>query len=322
MYKCIDFEYEIIKDYLNEVFKRSTLSYKNQKYIILNLLNYLNKDLEDISMIDIKKYFEEIIDKRINRRNNKPIRIDSKESYRSYLISFFDYVIGRFLQIKKEIRNPVPNRRIYNFTRLESDIQKQSDIKVEIFTDEELMEILEASKKKSLRDFILFSLLIIDGARISELLTIKIENINLEQRYFDTGLEKNAQKSTYKSRKGLIFFFPKRFKPYLEKYINYIGKENIWLFPGKTDHYTYSGFRNHVKLNSNYDDKYRLFHKFRSTLISNRLIRINCPLWISEGLTNHTISDSTQIKHYARFSIKQKRDLYDEYFPYYFFPYF
>ena len=72
----------------------------------------------------------------------------------------------------------------------------------------------------------------------------------------------------------------------------------------------------------NYNKKYRAFHKFRKTLISNRLIKMNCPLWISEGLTNHKISESTQIKHYAKFTIEQKRGLYDDYFPYYDFPYF
>ena len=123
-----------------------------------------------------ENYFDNVIDKRINTRNNKPISIDSKEAYRSYLSYFFDYVIGRFLEINIEYRNPVPNKRIYKFTQLESDIQKHSDIKDEIFTEQELLNILNTSKKKNLRDFILFSLLIIDGARISEILTIFYKN--------------------------------------------------------------------------------------------------------------------------------------------------
>lgn len=317
-YNPVDFE--IIYDYLNEVYKRSTKSYKNQKSIIINCLNYLNKDLIKISMIDIKNYFDNVIDIRINKRNKNPIGIDSKEAYRSYLSSFFDYVIGRFLQINIEYRNPVPNKRIYKFNLQENDIRKQSDNNDEIFTEQELLDILTASKKKNLRDFILFSLLIIGGARISEILSIKIEDIHLKERYFETGFEKDARKSTRFSNKSLIFFFPEKFRPYLEQYIKYIGKDNIWLFPGRTRHNYYGGFRGYVI--KNFDDKYRLFQKYRKTLISNRLIKMECPLWISEGLTNHKISDSTQIKHYAKFSIKQKRDLYDKYFPYYSFPYF
>lgn len=315
-----DFDFKIVSDYLHEVFKRSTPSYRNQRITLLNLLNYLNKNLEKITMIDIKRYFDEIIDKRTNKKNHNPISINSKDAYRSYLSSFFDYVIGRFLEINIEYRNPVPNKRIYKFTRYESDIQKQTEINDEIFTELELLEILNVSKKKNLRDFVLFSLLIVDGTRISEILTIKINNIKLEARYFETGFEKDARKSTRFSNKSLIFFIPERFKPYLEQYINYIGKENIWLFPGRTTHLTYGGFRDYVK--RNYDEKFRLFHKFRSTLISNRLIKTNCPLWISEGLENHKISNSTQIKHYAKFTIEQKRELYDKYFPYYNFPYF
>ena len=313
-------DYNIIQDYLNETFKRSTSSFKNQKATILDLLNYLNKNLQEITMIDIKNHFENIIDIKINKRNNKPIGIDSKETYRSYLGSFFDYIIGRFLEDNIEFRNPVPNKRIYKFTRLVSDIQKQTNIKEEIFTEQELLEILNISKKKNFRDFILFSLLIIDGTRISEILTIKIENINLELRYYETGFEKDARKSTRFSNKSLIFFFPENFRPYLEQYISYIGKENIWLFPGRTTHLSYGGFRNYVI--RNYEKKYRRFHKFRGTLISNRLFKMKCPLWVSEGLTNHKISESTQIKHYAKFTIEQQRELYDNYFPYYGFPYF
>lgn len=319
-------DFKIIQDYFNEVFKRSTSAYKNQKSTILNLLNYLNKNLQEITMINIKDYFDNVIDKKINNRNNKPISIDSKNAYRSYLKSFFDYLIGRFLEENIELRNPVPNRQIYKFTQLESDIKKQSTINDEVFTDQELLEILKLSKKKSLRDFVLYSLLIIDGARISEILTIKIENINLKERYYETGFVKDARKSSKHSNKSLIFFFPEKFRPYLVQYINYIGKENIWLFPGRTNHLSYGGFRNYVfdthTRKMNYDKKYRRFHQFRATLISNRLIKMECPLWISEGLTNHKISESTQIKHYAKFTIEQKRDLYDKYLPYYKFPYF
>ena len=321
-----NFDYKIIQDYFNEVFKRSTASFKNQKSTILNLLNYLNKNLREITMVDIKNYFDNIIDIKINKRNNKTISINSKNAYRSYLKSFFDYMIGRFLEENIELRNPVPNKQIYKFTQLESDIQKQSTINDEIFTEQELIEILKLSKKKSLRDFILYSLLIIDGARISEILTTKIANINLKGRYYETGFVKDARKSTRHSNKSLIFFFPENFRPYLEQYINYIEIGNIWLFPGRTNHLSYGGFRNYVfdthTMKMNYDRKYRRFHKFRTTLISNRLIKMECPLWISEGLTNHKISESTQIKHYTKFTIEQKRDLYDKYFPYYKFPYF
>ncbi len=157
-------------------------------------------------MIVIQNYFNNVIDKRINRRNNDPIGINSKEAYRSYLSSFFDYVFGNFLQINIEYRIAVPNKRIYKFDLQESDIRKYSDNNDEIFTEQELLDILNASKKKKLRGFILFSLLIIDGARISEILTIKIENVHLEKRYFKTGFEKNARKSTRFSNKSFINF--------------------------------------------------------------------------------------------------------------------
>jgi len=151
-------------------------------------------------------------------------------------------------------------------------------------------------------------------------LFVRSRNINLNERFYDTGFIKDARKTTMKTGKSLIFFLPKRFIPYIEKYILFIGKNQEWLFPGRSKHYTYNAFYGYVK--RNYGKKFCNFHKFRSTLISNRLYKEKCPLWISEGLTNHKISESTQIKHYAKFKLEQKRNLYDDYFPYDSFPYF
>ncbi|MHA1147578.1 MAG: tyrosine-type recombinase/integrase [Promethearchaeota archaeon] len=214
-YKINGKDYEIVKDYLKEVEKRSHGSYRNNKGIILDCLNYINKDLKKIGMLDIKSYLENVIDIR-------NICYDSKKTYRSYLKSFFDYVEAILLKENVEFRNPVPNERVFKFTRKDSDIKKQSDAGKMIYTNLELLNILQLAKKKKLRDFILFSLLIITGARIVEILSIQIKDVNLEGRFFETGFIKGARKTTRTSRESLLFFFTRNFSKYLEAYIKYL----------------------------------------------------------------------------------------------------
>ena len=192
----------------------------------------------------------------------------------------------------KNYNNPVPNGDVYEFTQLNNDIKNQSEIDEdeEIFTDQELLDLLKKAKARNLRDFILFSLLTVNGARISEILSIKIKNINLQENYFETGFEKGARKTTSIIKRSLVFFIPKRFVPYLEKYIHFIGEEQEWLFPGRKSFYKYRSFSEYVKIN--YGSEYNKFHKFRRTLITKRVKMFECPLWISEGSMNH-VSSST-----------------------------
>lgn len=295
---------QIVTDYLQEVNKRSYNAYKCQKSAINNCLNYVGKDIQAISMFDIKSYFEQIDVK-------KTLKLTTKETKRSYLNSFFCFVQAIYLEQRIEFKNPVPNRKIYQFTQDQNDVKRFNDNKNEVYLKKELEEFLEIVKKRNFRDFIVFGLLTCTGTRISEMLTIKKSDVNLKERYFETGFEKDARKSTLRTKQSLLFFFPENFRPYLEQYIKY--NDNIWLFPGRTSHYQVGPFSVNVRLN--YDKQNAKFHKFRRTLITERM-KLNCPLWISEGLMNHK-SSSVEGEHYIKLSVEEKRSLYDKYFPYY-----
>jgi len=269
----------------------------------------------------VKNYFQDILDK-------KEVKMKTKEARRSHLTSFFYYVQSLLLSENIEFRNPVPNQRVFQFTKKYDDIRKQSEIKTQILTDEQLERILDYSKKNLMKKyFIEFGLLISTGARHSEIRSIRLKNINLPERYLETGFEKDARKSTLKSDEGLLFFFPDKFRTYLKNYIYTLKRDEEWLFPAIKSDNSYSFlasgslYYTKKKIENALGFKFKL-HKFRNTIINNRLIKMRCPLWLSEALTNHKISNSTQIKHYASLTIEQKRNLYDEYFPYYDFSYF
>lgn len=296
-------DFKIVRDYLSEVEKRSHQEYLNQKMIIKDCINTIEKEINKINMIDIKSYLEDYIDK-------KDIQTNSKESYRSYLNSFFDYVLYIELSRNRIFHNPVPNKKIYKFSRKSTDFKKISEEDDKIYTKQEIKEILVNAKKRDERDFIFFLIITVTGMRYSETLTIRIENINLTKRFIETGFVKDARKSN----KALLFFIPKNTVPYLEKYIiNSGNRMDGWLFMGMKGNPLTKGALRDTTTNR-YGKTFK-FHTFRSSLITYREIN-GCPRYINEVLNNHTPT-STQGKHYVKKPIEVKRDDYDKYFPYY-----
>ncbi|MFX0188967.1 MAG: hypothetical protein ACFE8A_14675 [Candidatus Hodarchaeota archaeon] len=82
-YSINQYDFELINGYLKEVEKRSYQEFRNQKGIILECLNYIDKYIKKITILDVKNYFEKIVDKKYNKRTGKPIKLDTKENYRS-----------------------------------------------------------------------------------------------------------------------------------------------------------------------------------------------------------------------------------------------
>lgn len=300
----------IIQDYLKEKKKVSKGVYRNHKSILLSMLDFVKKPIEFIGMLDMKRFLEENIDQR-------DIQKESKETYRSNLISFFDYCTGYYLDKQRELRNPVPNKKVFKFTKKNDDIKRQTEKKGEIFSKKEIRDLLEKAKAKKYRDFILFGLLTQCGMRIREALTIKIRDINFKENYLETGFEKGARKTSGNTDETLIFFFTDTFKTYLKQYIVFLGEEK-WLFPGRKSYYKYGSFRTQIR--RNYPNKFRKTHSFRKSLITYRT-NMGCPLYISEVLTNHTPS-STQGKNYIKKPIEIKRRDFNRWNPYRDFKYF
>jgi len=302
-YKLSPSNFEIIEGYLNEVEKRSHPAYKNHKSVILKCLNWVKKPLETITMLEVKEYFEKEMDLVASTK------LSSKEAYRSYLNSFFDYVVSYMLSEKKLYNNPVPNKRVFKFSKKSNDIKKVSEEVTEVYTVNELQILLDNAKLNRFRDFIVYGILISTGMRISECLSIKIQNINLKQRYIETGFVKNARKSD----KGLLFFIPEGFIPYLENYLLYLGKTAGWLFPSsKGKHLTVDGMRG--RANRYFGYEYSLFHQFRRTKITKQM-KMGCNPLISEVLMNHAPS-SVEGQSYVKLSIDEKRDYFDQFFPF------
>ncbi len=304
-----------VNSYLNEVKKRSNDSYRNHKSVLNYFFQEIDKKIPDITMIDVRNYFDDYLDKR-------DIKLDSKETYRSVLMSFFYYVQALLLNQKIEFRNPVPIKRVYQFTQKDTDIKKQSEKEDEILSKEQLEMILDYCKKNlRRRDFILFGLIACTGARISEIRTIKTKDVDLEERYFETGFIKGARKSTYRQNKALLFFFTEKFMIYLKNYILTLKDKKNWLFTSNKKGYLSNTQCYFIKKKIIKKLGFEFtFHSFRRAIITY-YTKNNISSEVREMLMNHK-SSSIEGEHYLKLSIEEKRDLYDKFFPYYEISYF
>lgn len=298
-----------IDAYLEEVKKRSPGSFANNKLIIKNLTNYIEKSFQDINMIDMQSYLINVIDK-------KDIKKSTKNSKRYMLKAFFNFIQRILLSYNVEFHNPIPSKKLYRFTTNLDDIEYIEDSELKVLTIAQIEIILNYCKDfLELRDFVLIGLDICSGARISEIRTIMRKDINLKKCQFQTGFIPGARKTTLHTGKGLLFFFPLSFAKYIQKYLESCNKCDKWLFPGyKTNPLSRSMVQDIITKIRKGADIHFTWHFFRRTIITERK-KMGCEQWLSEGLSNHAPS-SVQERSYIKLTIKEKQGYYNQFFPY------
>ncbi|MHA1192227.1 MAG: tyrosine-type recombinase/integrase [Promethearchaeota archaeon] len=156
-------------------------------------------------------YFENEIDIREN------ITYNTKNRYRYTFKRYYSYVKERKELVEGVLFiNPVPSSNLFNFTEKVLPIESL-ETEDELLTYpvvEKILNYLFVTRRKI---FIILSLLLYSGARISEVCSIEIKNIDLEERFFYTKI-----KSKKNQNRWGIYFFPSFFISYLEQWITEI----------------------------------------------------------------------------------------------------
>ena len=304
---------ELLNAHLNEKLKSSVKTMEKNRYVLLVFLNHVKRNVLDVSPRDALEYLNFL-------ESRRDIGKSTKDQYRSDILMFFEYIeFWQRVNHNPTYRNPVPNSRIFKF----SETKKTKDItKVSSFTKEQLVKLLKLAKMRNLRDYMLFQLLIKVGMRISEAVTIRIENIDFTERTIITGMEPRARKSSrHFEDKQLVFFFSRKLGLKLREYVLYLNKTSGWLFEG------YKG--NHLNITNGsttilkyYHERMGFkfgFHAFRRTLITRRKKhydgqdgRLKIADWESEIIMNH-VPKTVEHKHYLKLSTAEKREIFDMY---------
>lgn len=298
-----------IDAYLKEVAKRSPGSFINNKLSIRDLVKYIEKPFLNITMMDIQNYL-------INEIDKKEIKKSTKNTKRYMLKAFFTFIQKTLLLYDIDYKNPVPSKRIFQFTTNLDDIKHIEDAEIQILRINQIKKILVYCKNNlGFRDFVLIALVIFTGARISEIRTIRRKDINFKERYFQTGFVSGARKTTLHTNKGLLFFFPTSFKQFIAKYLESCNKCEIWLFPGYKEKPISRAMTQDIMTKLRNEMGFHFtWHTFRRTRITE-MSKMDCHLEIREMLLNHTPS-SVEGQSYLKLTTKEKRKLYDKFSPY------
>ncbi|MFA7076295.1 MAG: site-specific integrase [Candidatus Izemoplasmatales bacterium] len=179
-----------------------------------------------------------------------------------------------------------------------------------MFTEEELKKImnyinkLDSSNPYELTRMIIILLLIETGVRQSELLNIKIKNINIESM--------TIKLTSTKTKEEGYVFFTSMSKQLLQEYINFYPEREYLLFNymsyNRFNYRHLNAFMEHLR--KTLDIKHCHAHMFRHTM-ATMLIENGCPIDTVQKLLRHKDISTTQI--YLHMTIKKTKSDYDKY---------
>lgn len=307
------FDLQILQRFLSQKLRTTgSGSYKAYASLLTRFFRTINKsEISTINEMDVEEYLTDL--------DNQPISYATKLNYAAYLRGFFDYYQKMIRRKIPTYYHPVPRQKDFNFTidKTLSISEQQQKIQEQCFTPTQLIQILRKTYTFNRAYFIQILLLIFCGMRISECVSIKMENINLKGRYLMTGIEENARKSNKKGNKPLYFCFPQQTIHLIFFYIQelkeaYPGTE--WLFPhGSNVNSKIRNLQRYLRmLNFQFPVKPHTFRKTLETYQLNMTNRI--PLHFVELLSNHQIT-SVVMRNYNKVPIEERLKIYDECLP-------
>ncbi|OLS14901.1 MAG: hypothetical protein RBG13Loki_1470 [Promethearchaeota archaeon CR_4] len=312
--KSIDGEdkYDVLSIYL-ETLEHSSSSQASNRYILKEFFEVVQKESEKVTIHDWDRYAA-YLNSRISHKSGKSLTISSKETYHGCIRGFYKFATPRFMREGKQFMNPIPDFKYSGLTK--TIIRKGKENK--LLSRDQMKKILDAARGKGYDKYLIFLIKKHTGMRNGEALSIRIEDVHLEERWIGTCLEDGARKSNKNGEKPLPFFIPKFLADELRLYImrlQSLNPGNPWLFPGRDDRfYRRDSFLCVIRRLRSTSGVYFKGHWFRHTLNTYRKYEKQCPREIRKQLINHKTSES--IDAYDEGNMKMRRDDYDKYHPY------
>ena len=261
--------------------KNTIISYKYDINQFNNFIKKKKKNFKSITKKDILDFLESLKLKNLKNKTKSRKIFALKRFY-------------RFLVSEKVIENN-PIEKI--------DIPKAEDTLSITLTADQIEKILNFVSKKTnnyidIRSNLIIELLYSTGIRVSELISIKINNIDLKKRNI---LIDPPEKG--KSRKERIVFFGEQTKEVIEKYLEFIKiyfkeKDSPWLFPSNNSN-DFLTRRRVLQIMHDLADKMKIDknlmhpHSFRHAF-GNHLLNSGADIRVVQKLLGHSSIITTQ----------------------------
>lgn len=284
----------LVLDYLAAKHAASSGSYHMARRCIIEILyTVAPRPLATLTYNDLDAVAQHI--------NTRALASNTKRQVWSTITAYYCWALDRLRGTGINVTNNLPHR--VQFAASQRDVAVLGDDEDNhVMSDADLNRHETRARIHSMAAHVMFLLLKHTGMRHSEVISIRLENVHVDERYIVTGLERNARKN----KRPLYFFYPAAVALRLRQYLLTLPA-GTWLFPSTE---TPTGHITHWR--GQY--LFGRVHAFRHTLVTRRL-DAGCPLHISELLQNHVIS-AVQFKNYYRKTLRERRDLYDRYHPF------
>ncbi len=268
MDKVLEKYYEYLKYELNysdntiSDYKLHILKYK--EYLDKNHLNYLSIKKDDV--IDMLKYLDNL------KLTNRTI-----SNILSALRNFYNYLLDeKYIKtnIFKVVSNPKLDKKLPNFLSME-DLHK-------------IIESISIDTPLDLRNRLIIEMLYATGVRVSELVNIKLSDINFNEQ---------SIRIMGKGRKERIVFYGEYAKDILDKYLDIRNNSNEYLIQNnKGNKITSRGIEKIIDkvvsiacINNNVSP-----HTFRHTFATH-LLNSGCEIKSVQELLGHSSLNTTEV---------------------------
>lgn len=247
-------------DWLRFIKNKSSKTEEQYKRHLLKLEDYLisiwKSDLEMKNLTlkivnDFRVY--------LHKNSKKPISVKTANAYMITIRAFLKYLE------KQEITSLSPTK---------IDLIKDEERKIEFLTDNELQRLFESISKddiKNMRDLAIMKMIYSTGLRISELVWLNRNDIDLEKKEFSI---------RWKGRKIRIVFLSDDTVIHIKKYLSKRQDNFMPLF------IRHNFNKKNIKILD--DEKVRLTRNWVTEMISKRALKT----WITKKVSAHTLRHS------------------------------
>ncbi|MEK6800748.1 MAG: site-specific tyrosine recombinase/integron integrase [Nanoarchaeota archaeon] len=255
----------------------SPLTVRNYTFFVEKFMQRINKSPLDLNEDDVKIYLSEMFD----TKSKNTIMLAAAS------LKFF------FLEVlKKDFKNiPLP---------------KKEKKLPEILSKEEIINLINSTD--TIKSRLMISFLYSTGLRVSEIVKLKIEDLNLNE---NTGWVRKG-----KGSKDRIFVFSKGLGDEIKEYIEMRGKENLYVFSKEKPLTTrniqkiISGTRKRAGITKRVTP-HTLRHSFATHLLEN-----GTDIRTIQAILGHASLNTTQVyTHISSDQIKKVKNPFDGLYP-------
>lgn len=310
-----DLDARFLARYFEMLKEHSDSSLKNAVVSITMLYECASfKSLESFTIDDINMFVDHLVSLNLKDsvKNHHFVLAKTwvKRAMRDFMAiriqitNYFEYVENPFSAKNRNKRGD----------SLKVDLDMDAKENIKSLTDAELDAVMLASKLEEKWFQILLLILKYTGMRVSEAVTLRLENIDFKERVMATGVVKNHAKSG-----KVIFFVPEEIALEMRSYAFLLPDGEEWFFPAPNTPGTHMAVHTAEQRVLRLSKKTKIHvtaHMFRHTLIKKREQK-ECPDHVNEFLQNQAVT-GTQAKYYRErnFTLRDRRDLYDRWNPF------